>query len=130
MYDEDKKLSKEVFAEKIAPTIEKRKTLLKLLSMNLYDIEENSRMEELIEFKKVYGKAINTVRKCVNKFFKQMNKEEQDEFVFLFFSLMYGIYPYAEVTNKQKQAMEESNVPFMYLSIYKIAYRGILKLLN
>ena len=48
----------------------------------------------------------------------------------LFFPLMYGIYPYAEVTEKQMQAMDSADVPFKYLSIYDITYKGIIKLLN
>ena len=130
IYKQNMDLTKEVFADKLAHTVAKRKNLLKLLSMNMYDMEENSRMEELIEFKKAYGNAIKMVRKCVDKFFEKMNEEEKDEFIFLFFPLMYGIYPYAEVTEKQKQAMKMADVPFKYLSIYDITYKGILKLLN
>lgn len=130
MYEENSELEKEEFADKLANTVAKRKNLLKLLSMNMYDMEENSRMEELIEFKRAYGIAIKTVRKCVDKFFSKLSNEEKDEFIFLFFPLMYGIYPYAEVTKKQKEAMKKADVPFKYLSIYEITYKGILKLLN
>ena len=130
MYEKNSEMTKEVFADKLANTVAKRNNLLKLLSMNMYDMEENSRMEELIEFKKAYGKAIKMVRKCVDKFFENMSDEEKEEFVFLFFPLMYGIYPYAKVTEKQMQAMETADVPFKYLSIYDITYKGIIKLLN
>ncbi len=130
MYEKNFKMTKEVFADKLAHTVAKRKNLLKLLSMNMYDMEENSRMEELIEFKKAYGNAIKMVKKCVDKFFEKMSENEKEEFIFLFFPLMYGIYPYAEVTEKQKEAMQEADVPFKYLSIYEITYKGILKLLN
>lgn len=130
MYEQNSEMVKEVFADKLANTVAKRNNLLKLLSMNMYDIEENSRMEELIEFKMAYGSAIKMVRKCIDKFFVKMSDEEKEEFVFLFFPLMYGIYPYAEVTEKQMQAMDSADVPFKYLSIYDITYKGILKLLN
>ena len=130
MYEKNSEMTKEVFADKLANTVAKRNNLLKLLSMNMYDMEENSRMEELIEFKRAYGNAIKMVRKCVDKFFGNMSDEEKEEFVFLFFPLMYGIYPYAEVTEKQMQAMDSADVPFKYLSIYDITYKGILKLLN
>ena len=43
---------------------------------------------------------------------------------------MYGIYPYVEVTEKQKSAMDVADVPFKYLSIYEITCKGIIKLLN
>ena len=130
MYEQNSEMTKEVFADKLANTVAKRNNLLKLLSMNMYDMEENSRMEELIEFKRAYGNAIKMVRKCVDKFFGKMSDEEEEEFVFLFFPLMYGIYPYAEVTEKQMQAMDSADVPFKYLSIYDITYKGIIKLLN
>ncbi len=130
MYEQNSEMAEEAFADKLAKTVSKRRNLLKLLSMNMYDMEENSRMEELIEFKRAYGNAIKMVRKCVDKFFGKMSDEEKDEFVFLFFPLMYGIYPYAEVTEKQMKAMNSAEVPFKYLSIYDITYKGILKLLN
>ena len=130
MYEQNQEMTKELFADKLAQTVAKRKNLLKLLSMNMYDMEENSRMEELIEFKRAYGNAIKMVRKCVDKFFNKMSDSEKEEFIFLFFPLMYGIYPYAEVTEKQMKAMEVANVPFKYLSIYYITYKGILKLLS
>ena len=49
-----KNLTIEEFADKLASTFIKRKTMLKLMSMNLYDIETNSRLENLVSFKKVY----------------------------------------------------------------------------
>ena len=130
MYEQNQEMTKELFADKLAQTVAKRKNLLKLLSLNMYDMEENSRMEELIEFKRAYGNAIKMVRKCVDKFFNKMSDSEKEEFIFLFFPLIYGIYPYAEVTEKQMKAMEVANVPFKYLSIYDITYKGILKLLS
>ena len=130
IYEQNQEMTKEVFADKLANTVTKRKNLLKLLSMNMYDMEENSRMEELIDFKKAYGDAIKTLKKCVDKFFEKISEEEREEFVCLFFPLMYGIYPYAEVTERQLQAMKISDVPYKALSIYDIAYKCIIRLLN
>ena len=130
MYEQNSTMTKEEFADKLATTISKRKNLLKLLSMNMYDMEENSRMEELTEFKKAYGNSMKMVRKCIDKFFNTMSEDKKDEFIFLFFPFMYGIYPYAEVTEKQKQAMSDADVPFKYLTIYEITYKGILQFLK
>lgn len=130
IYNQNEKLTKEDFAEKLAHTIEKRKNLLKLLSMNLYDMEENSRIEELTKFKEAYGRAVKMVKKCIDKFFKEMTEEEKEKFIFSFFPFMYGIYPYAEVTEKQKEAMKNAKVPFKSQTIYKITYNGLLKLLK
>ena len=129
MHDKNEKMTKEEFASGLAHTIDKRPTLLKLLSMNMYDMEENSRMEVLIEFKRAYGDSIKTVKKCLDKF-STMKEKEKEDFLFSFFPFMYGIYPYTFVTGKQKEAMENAGVPFEYMTIYELAYRGILKLLN
>ena len=59
-----------------------------------------------------------------------MSEEEKDKFIFSFFPFMYGIYPYTEATEKQKLAMEKANVPFPNLSIYEIAYNGIIKIIK
>ena len=130
MYEDNNKMTMDEFAKGLAKTVEKRGTLLKLLSMNLYDMEENSRMENLVEFKKAYGDSIRTVRRCLDKFFTSMDEKEKDAFLFSFFPFMYGIYPYTFVTAKQKHAMKEANVPFKNSSIYELTYKGILKLLN
>ena len=130
IYNKNEELTKESFADKLAHTIEKRKNLLKLLSMNLYDMEGNSRIEELTKFKEAYGRAVRMVKKCIDKFFKEMTEEEKDKFIFSFFPFMYGIYPYAEVTEKQKEAMKNAKVPFKSQTIYKITYNGLLKLLK
>lgn len=119
MCDKNENLTKDLFASNLAHTIEKRPILLKLLSMNLYDMEENSRVEALVEFKKTYGIALKTVKRCLDKFSTTMNEEEKKEFLFSFFPLMYGIYPYAFVTDRQKEAMKKAKVPFEYLTIYE-----------
>lgn len=130
IYEGYTKLEKEEFAEKLAKTVEKRKNMLKLVSMNMYEIEENSRLEELIEFKKSYGMAIKKVRECIDKYLKEMKEEDKKQFIYLFFPFMYGIYPYTEATKKQKEAMDIAKVPYKMLSIYEITYNEILKLLK
>ncbi|MFR8167692.1 MAG: hypothetical protein ACLU8B_03205 [Lachnospiraceae bacterium] len=45
-------------ADVLARTLDDRRQLLKIMSMNHYDLEENSRMELLVEFKVSYGNAM------------------------------------------------------------------------
>lgn len=127
---ENEKLTKEEFAIALAHTIENKERLLKLLSMNMYDLEENSRLERLIEFKRAYGNAVHAIKLCLNKFFKVMSEDEVMDFLYSFFPFMFGIYPYAVVTEKQKKAMKEANIEYKYYLIYEIAYKGIKKLLG
>ena len=59
----NEKLGVDGFSKKIALTLEKRPTLLKLLSMNLYDLEENCTLEDLTLFKQEYKRALDTFEK-------------------------------------------------------------------
>ena len=129
IYVKNDKLEKQEFAKQIALSIEKREQLLKLLSMNLYDMEENSRMEQLVAFKKSYGDSLKSIKKCLDKFFKNMKEEEKEKFIFTFFPLMYGIYPYTCATDKQKEAMKNAEIPLKFFSIYNIVYESVIKLL-
>ena len=47
-------LTKDEFADKLARSLENRSQLLKLMSMNHYDMETGSRPERLAEFKAAY----------------------------------------------------------------------------
>ena len=59
-----------------------------------------------------------------------MTEKERQDFIYIFFPFMFGIYPYAEVTENQKEAMEKADVDYVYLSIYEITYRCLLRLLR
>ena len=64
------KLSKDNFANELAHSLERRSNLLKLISVNMYEMEENSSVECVTEFKIAYGKSMDIVRNCLIKFFK------------------------------------------------------------
>lgn len=125
-----RKMSKVSFANKLAHSLEDRMNLLKLISVNMYDMEENSSIECVTEFKMSYGKSIEMVRKCLSKFFPEMNKKEKEKFIYTFFPFMIGIYPYAVVTDKKREAMKQANLHYEYYSLYEIANMGIKKMLG
>lgn len=118
------------FADALAHSLEERPNLLKILSMNHYDMEENSRIERLTDFKVVYGQTLSEVRNCLDKFFPEMSIQDKQDFIYSFFPLMFGIYPYAVVTKKQKKAMKQAGVNYVYRSIYDITYTQVKKLLT
>lgn len=118
------------FADALAHSLEERETLLKIMSMNHYDMEENSRMERLIDFKVVYGRSLTEVKSCLDKFFVKMTLQDKQDFIYSFFPFMFGIYPYTVVTEKQKQSMERANVNYVYMSVYEIVYAEVKKLLR
>ena len=125
-----KEMSIEDFSSTLAHSLENRGMLLKLLSMNLFDMEENSRPECLRDFKKSYGASIEAVRLCLVKFFPDMDEKRQQAFLYAFFPFLYGIYPYTPVSEKQREAMADAGLQFVYLSVYDITYACIHSLLQ
>ena len=123
-------LSRKELAEKLASSLANRKQLLKLLSMNNYDMEANSRTELLTSFKKAYGESMKNVRSLLEKFCPDMTSNEIHQFIYIFFPFMFGIYPYTAVTDKQRKAMDEANVDFVCQSIYDITLACLTRLLG
>lgn len=130
MKQEKKQGSVDEFASLLAHTLEERPMLLKLLSMNHYDMEENSRMENLIEFKKAYGATMNELNNCLSYFFLDMSEEKKQSFIYSFFPFMFGIYPYTVVTDAQKEAMQQADLPYVYYSVYDLIYNFTKQLLK
>lgn len=127
---EHQKMAREEFADALARSLEERKNLLKIMSMNHYDMEENSRIERLIEFKVAYGKSLAEVRSCLDQFFPEMEAQDKQDFIYSFFPFMFGIYPYTVVTEKQREAMKEAKVNYVYMTVYEITYAEVKKLLG
>ena len=127
--EENAYLTKAQVAEKIAHSLEKREQLLKLLSMNNYDMEANSRPELLISFKVAYGESMKNICRILTKFCPEKSVQEIQDFIYVFFPFMFGIYPYTAVTDKQREAMKQADVDYVYQSVFEITNNCLLKLL-
>ena len=123
-------LSAEAFADALAGTLEPRTRLLKLMTMNIYDMELHSRPEQLAEMKAAYGESLRAVEGCVATCFPELESEKRLSFVYSFFPFVYGLYPYTSVSDKQRVAMEQAGVPFRYHSVRQLARTCILSLLS
>ncbi|MBP5431891.1 TetR family transcriptional regulator [Ruminococcus sp.] len=124
---ENETMTTEEFSSALAHSLEKHEQLLKLLAMNHYDMEENSRPERLTEFKVAYGASLDAVRVCVRKFFPET---ECESFIFVFFPFLFGVYPYSVATQKQLDAMRDAKMKFRMHSIYEIIYSCVMQLLG
>ena len=91
---DDSSISKTELVDRIAASLSERAQLLKLLSMNNYDMEANSRPEFLTEFKLSYGESMRNVQRIPD----------------MFSPFMFGTYPYTADTGKQKAAMKAASV--------------------
>ncbi|MBQ9243517.1 MAG: TetR/AcrR family transcriptional regulator [Proteobacteria bacterium] len=128
--DANESLTKDDFANKIASSLEHRSTLLKLLSINHFDMEKNCRQEMLVEFKKAYGNSLSLIQKCLHKFFPELSDKKIESFIYIFFPFLFGIYPYTEVTENQRNAMRDAGLTFKYQTVHQITYRCIRTLLD
>lgn len=120
-------MSPEDFADALAHSLENHEQLLKLLAMNHYDMEENSRPERLTDFKTAYGASLDAVRACLQKFFPSTDRES---FIFVFFPFLFGVYPYSVATQKQLDAMQQAKINFKMHSIYEMIRSCVLQLLG
>lgn len=122
-------LTKDQLARRIAYSISNREQLLKLLSMNNFDMEANSRPELLASFKKAYGESLNNIRMLLCKYCPEKSARDVQNFIYVFFPFMFGIYPYTAVTDKQREAMKKAGVNYVYQSIFELTNNCLLKLL-
>lgn len=127
LVEEHNTMSANDFASALAHSLESHEQLLKLLAMNHYDMEENSRPERLREFKVAYGASLDGVRACLEKFFPDIDAES---FIFVFFPFLFGVYPYCMATQKQLDAMGEAGMDFKLHTIYEIVYSCVMQLLD
>ena len=120
-------MDKDALARALAKSMEDRKTLLKVSAMNLYEIEENSRDELLVEYKRIFKDSIELFDECLKKHLG-VSAEKSEQIRYAFFPYMYGIYPYAYPTDKQISAMDEVKLSHMDVTIYEMTYQ-FLKLI-
>ncbi len=128
--ESEETMTDDQIADVLARTLDNHRQLLKIMSMNHYDLEENSRMELLVEFKVSYGNAMKTIMAMLEKFRKDMDFEKRQEFVYSFFPFMFGIYPYTVVTEKQKEAMKLAGVNYTYSSLYDLTFVAARRMLK
>ena len=123
-------MDEDAFAEDLSRILEKRGCMLKLMSMNIYDMEVNSRMENLVDFKKSYAEAFDTLGKCLQKFFSSMTQEDRKKFLYAFFPFLFGIYPFTTHTEKQLEAMKQAGIKEGDCTIYELTKPFLLRLLE
>ena len=128
--EQNETLTLDELASALARALERRPLMLKLLSMNMYDMEANSRMERLVAFKTAYGASKDALDRCLKKFVPALDEKGRQTFLYAFLPFVYGLYPYTMVTEKQKQAMQEAGISYVYMSTYEMAYDFIRTLLG
>ena len=128
IYSNNDSLTKEALASKIARSLADRPLLLKLIAMNIYDMEANSRIEQLTELKRTYRRLIETFEGLFAKFLAGMSKRETKTRLYMFFSFVFGVYPMTNATEKQREAMKIAEIGFEQIDAYDLTKDFLLKL--
>lgn len=127
--ENDTTTSTNEFVKMIVSSLSNRKILLKLISMNMYEMEENSSYESVKNYKTAYTESVNLFKKCLIKLLNY-NEEDATNKAFTFFPFMIGIYPYSAVTEKQKKALTELDFKYNYYSIEELIKMGLKNILG
>lgn len=121
--------SREEFAQALAHTLDDQEIMLKIQTMNLYEIEENSREERLMEYKRAFYRAMTAIDDCLTAYRPDMEEAAKLNFRYIFFPFLYGLYAYAHPTQKQLSVMEQVGIPSAQMTVYELAYHCIRQLL-
>lgn len=121
--------SNEELAGGLAESLVCREQMLKLLAMNLYDMEQNSRLENLANLKRAYAHALAALRTLAVAARPEWDSARAERFVFTLMPFTLGVYPYAHHTPKQLEAMAAAGLPEPHSTVYTLVYDLVLQLL-
>ena len=122
-------LTDEALARGIARSLEARQQMLRLMSVNLYDMEEYSRLESLTELKQTYKAVLDSLATLIKTSKPSWTTKRIEQFTYGLLPLTFGTYPYVFATEKQAAALKAAGVKSPNLTVYKLTYPVILKLL-
>lgn len=125
--DADAKDNEEL-ADGLATSLVRREQMLKLMAMNLYDMEQNSRLENLADLKRAYAQALKALGDLVVAARPEWDAVRADQFVYALMPFTLGIYPYAHHTPKQLEAMEAAGLPEPHNTVYDLVHDFVLQL--
>ncbi len=129
IYEQNYVLTKREFIGKITDSLLKRKTLLKLISMNMFEMEANSSVESIINFKRAFKQTIALLEICFCKFLK-INESRAEEITFTFLPFLTGVYFYTSITPKQIQAIKETNLQYRFYTEKELIKMGLERILG
>ena len=127
--EEASSFQKEQLAAAIAHTLEGREVLLRIQNMNLFEMEENSRVERLAEFKRAYWKNVEILMDIFQAYSPGAARKDCEACRLTFSVFLFGVYSFAFHTKKQLEAMEMAGVANQEATIYEMVYNCLVKIL-
>ncbi len=107
--DEELIKNKEDFSNNFIKIFENHVIILKIMGVNLAEIERQVRVEKLIEFKKTFKEFHDKFIDILKKIYPNNSNKDYENVYILLLTLMHGYYPLTNPTIKQIEAMEKTN---------------------
>lgn len=122
-------MTREELADAVAHTLENRDVLLRIQNMNLYDIEQNSRIEKLTEFKVLYQKLVVMLTEILKRYSEKIQESKLEPLCLTFFAFLFGVYSFVFHTEKQLESMRIAGVEQSDVTIYDMVYNCLIQIL-
>lgn len=107
--DEELIKNKEGFSNNFIKIFENHLIILKIMGVNLAEIERQVRVEKLIEFKKTFKEFHDKFIDILKDIYPNNSNKDYENVYILLLTLMHGYYPLTNPTIKQIEAMEKTN---------------------
>ena len=122
-------MTREALARAMAATLEDREVLLRILNKDLFEIEEDSRVERLARFKGLYLRAVTALSDILRAWRPGLGEGDCEDFCNSFCALLFGVSPFAFHTEKQKAAMRMAGVPLREPAVCELVRKSLARLL-
>ncbi|MDD3745684.1 MAG: TetR family transcriptional regulator [Anaerostipes sp.] len=126
----EKNHTREQFCTVLSDSLCDRTILLELLAVHLNTIENNTRLERLVEFKKTVYQFLDAFKSEIDCFFPKQDEHIKDEFLNMFLIYINGLYPHIFHSKIQKEAMALAGRPHTQRDLKKVCFQDLLLLTN
>ena len=128
LFSKKERLSKEEYCLYLTKSMSHRLLLMDLMSNHLDSIENGTRLERLIEFKKNVALFYEMFRQYLELFFPNTSLEKRKIFEKSFIVFLHGLYPSIKHSPKQIEAMLQAGMNYQEPDFMKICQNGLFLL--
>lgn len=126
----DREMDKTTLAGKMTGMLSGKVKMLNLFSIVFTMLENNSRLEKTVEFKKVIIGLFKTVVESIGNALPKATEEQVRVFATAFFSYVMGLYALSHHSEKQLQALKMADMDYEPPNFETMCYQGTLLLMS
>ncbi|WP_105615462.1 TetR family transcriptional regulator [Vallitalea okinawensis] len=121
-------LSKEAYCRELTNTYVNNTRMLELLSLLYSTVEKNCSLEKLTAFKSELMALMEPLITSIYKYFPDADDESIQTFLYNSSCFVSGLYPSTNMSEKQKEAIKKSGIPYPSVKFSDMCYKGLLAL--